>query len=728
MATREAKSFCRICLTHCGVILTIDDAGRLVGVRGDRDDSQTLGYVCFRGLKAPETHSAPSRLLHPLKRQPDGSFQRIALEQALDEIATKTAAIVERAGPEAVAGFRGSQGVITSSAILMLPALLRALGTPKFFTTATIDQTAKFVAAGRIGIWPAGHVPFSQADVVMLFGANPLVSVQSNGIDFRNPNKRLRDARARGLKLIVIDPRRTETAQHADLFLQVRPGEDATLAAGMLRMILAEGWQDEEFCRRHVEQVPELRQAVESFTPEYVERRADVPQRLLREATQLWARTGRRGIAASGTGANMGPHSNLVEHLIECMNVVCGRFLREGERVPNPGVLAPRWPRKAQVIPAPRWWEQGYRSRIGGFGMLDGEMMTGILADEILEPGPGQVRALFNDGSGIVNAVPGQRRIAEALGSLELLVTIDPFLTPTARLSHYVLPPKMHYERPDLPMFQYEWFIYPEPFTRFTPAMVPVPPGSELVDDWYVFWSLAKRLGLQLDYDGVALDMRRPPSTEDLLGIIARRAPVPLEEIRRHENGLAFPGIVQHVEPAEPDATGRFTVMPPDVVQEIASVAAEPIERYSQLADGRPASHRLIVRRNRTLYNSTGRHVDAIHERAPHNLAYLHPQDLEYHAICAGDRIEITSDFGRIEVVAAADPSVKPGAVSISHGYGGLPDDPADFARDGACVNLLTSGDRFRETINAMPWMTAIPVDVRRIRAPGPLPSEGASA
>ncbi len=297
----------------------------------------------------------------------------------------------------------------------------------------------------------------------MIVGANPLVSVSMNGFDTRNPLKRLKQAKARGMKLIVIDPRRTETARFADVFLQPLPGEDCAILAGLIHIILAEGWQDHEFCARYAGDLDALRAAVAPFTPAYVARRADVPEADLRRVAEVFARDSRRGAVSSATGPDMSPGSNLAEHLIECLNVICGRFVREGETVPHPGAIMPRWPRKAEVIPAPRWWEHGYRSRIGGFGLIDGELPTGILADEILEPGAGQVRALIVHGGNPASAVPDQERIVEALRSLELLVTIEPFMTQTARLSHYVLPPTLQYERADLPIFIYENLVSHEP-------------------------------------------------------------------------------------------------------------------------------------------------------------------------------------------------------------------------------------------------------------------------
>ncbi len=697
-------SFCRLCMGHCGVVVTTDDAGRLVDIRGDHHDPQTMGYACFKGMKSTEAHNSPDRILQPLKRQPDGSFNPIPTEQALDEIAAAMAAIIERDGAEAVAGYKGGGAFFTSSSVTMMNELLAAIGSPKAFSSVTIDQSSKAVALGRIGIWPGGRDPFNRGDVCLLVGANPLVTISTNNFDNRNPLKRLKDARARGMKLIVIDPRRTETARFADVLLQPLPGEDVAVLAGLIHIILAQGWEDRAFCDQHADDLEALRRAVAPFDPDHVAARADVPVDTLHEAARVFAHDASRGAASSATGPDMAPFPNLAEHLIEALNVICGRFVRAGETVPNPGAIKARYPRAAQVVPAPRWWEQGYKSRIGDYGLIDGELPTGILADEILQPGEGRVRCLIVHGGNPASAVPDQHKIVRALESLELLVTVEPTMTTTAQLSDYILPPTLQYERADLPLFLYEELVTPEAYTRFTPAVASPPAGSDVRDDHYYFWSLARRLGVTLNYWEQALDMTTAPDTEALLAIAARHAAVPFEKIRTAERGLYIEE-QQVLAPTPADNSHRFALMPDDVARELAQAygaAQEP---------GRP--YRMAVRRHRDTLNSACRDLPSIRQRISSNRAYLNSRDMRREGLANGDPVSIRSDHGVIAARAELDPDLRPGVVSITHGFGQLPGE-GEYDEVGSNTNLLISTDRNLASINAMPRMSAIPVSLEK--------------
>jgi anaerobic selenocysteine-containing dehydrogenase len=695
---------------HCGVVITVDDDERMVGIRADRDDPQTLGFACFKGLQAVEAHNGSARLLHPLKRQPDGSFARIPLEQALDEIAAKLRAILAEDGPEAVAGYRGGGAFFNASAVTLLEDFLKALGSPKLFSSVTIDQSAKMVATGRLGMWLPGPDPITTADVAMLIGCNPVVSVI--GTDLRNPVKRLKEAKARGMKLIVIDPRLTETARFADLHLRPLPGEDVSVMAGLLRIILENGWEDRAFCAQHVADLDALKQAIAPFTPDYVSRRADVPADMLVAVAEAFAKGG-RGPAITATGPNMSPHSNLTEHLVGCLNIVCGKFVREGERITNPGVIYPRYPRPAQVVPAQRPWESGPKSRIGGFGTLMGEMMTGIMADEILVPGPGRVRAMIVHGGNPASAVPDQMKVVKALDALDLLVSIEPYMTTTAKLSHYILPPTLQYERDDLPLWLWEMLLFPIPFTRYTPAVAKPPAGSEVSDEVYLFWALAKRLGLELTVGGVPIGMETPPTVEDSLRIAARHAPVAWEEIKSQPRGAVFEEEPQYALPLDPATAGKFTLTDAEIVAELAEVATEPPAPGRIPSNGLVFTHRLASRRHRDRMNSAGADLSGVRKRIAFNRAQLNPSDMATKGIEDGDWIELESDSGRVKAIAEADDTLRPGVVSLVHGFGDLPG-RGDYLDTGVSTNLLISTDRDLQTINAMPRMSGIPVNVRR--------------
>lgn len=533
----------------------------MVAVRGDKDHPITSGYICSKANLAPDMHHGPTRLLHPMKRQADGTFKAVPLEAALDEIAQGLSTILERDGPDAIALFRGTANGLNSTASHISLALLASIGSTQNYSTMTIDQSAKWVTNGRLGAWGAGRQHMDQSEVLMMFGSNPLVSLLGGLNNFvpLNPVKRIKDAKARGMQLVIVDPRRTETARYADVFLQPYPGEDPTLAAGMLRMVFAEGWHDADFCARYVNGIEALRTAVEPFTVDYVSRRAGVPAEDFRAAVELFARDSRTGAAASGTGPSMAPRSNLADHLIECLNVVCGRYPRAGEPIPNPGAMSAPTPMRAEVIAPARSWEQGTKSRTRNTGTVYGERMSGLLADEILTPSKGQIRALISAGANPASALPDQRKAVAALSSLELLVAVEPFMSTTARLAHYILPPKLLYERADIPPTGfYERTLYARPFVQFTPALIAPPAGSEVVDDSYIYWSLARRLGKTLKINGQALDMLAPPTTEDLLALQLQGSAVPFEDIRRHPGGRLCPEITGRVEPAPEAAGGAF--------------------------------------------------------------------------------------------------------------------------------------------------------------------------
>ncbi len=711
----EHVSFCRICSGGCGIRMTVEEDGRISSMRGDPDNEMTRGYACFKGLQGEAAHHGPARRLHPLKRQPDGSYVRIALEQALDEIAARIGAIVGEDGGDALGVYCGNGGMFNSLAYGIHADFLRAMGSRNYFSTLTIDQSSKVVALGRLGMWQAGLPEFETSDVSLFFGANPLVSHGSVGFLCVDPVKRLRKARANGLKLIVVDPRRTETARNADLVLQPYPGQDVGIAAALIRLILAEGWEDVAFCARHIDadSMARLRAAVAVFTPEAVEARAGLAPGQIRQVAEMFARDAQSGAAHSATGVCMSPNSVLAHQLIETLNVICGRYLRVGDAVHTVAMTDPPQDVREGVIPPSRFWEADGPSRIRGTHSLGGERPTATLSDEILTPGPGRIRALIVDGGDPMTSWPDRRRTERALAALDLLVVIDPWPSRTSAVADYILPPLMQYERADLPLSIHGMAMWPGAWAQYTPPIVAPPTGAEVINDWYVFWAIASRLGRVIEFDGSGpLDMTTPPTDEEMIARRLGKGRVRLDELRQYPHGHDFPIAQAAVLPGNPDATARFDVMAADVAVDLQRVWETGDRPGALNRNGQRFSHLLSTRRMRDLFNSNGRYVETVRRRTPTNPAYLNPQDLAALGLVTGDLVDIVSAHGRTRAAVAVDPDLRTGVVSVAHGWGGAPGDQSDPAAEGAGVNDLIDTIHRVEAVNAMPHMSAVPVNI----------------
>lgn len=720
MATREAKSFCRICSGGCGTALSIDDeTGRIISVRGDAENPMSAGYACFKGLQAEHSHHGNARLLHPHMRSESVS-RRVHSEDALDRIAARTADLIERHGPQSIALFCGNGSLYSSLAYAMHRSFLAAIGSDQFFSTLTIDQSSKWVSFGRLGGWAARYPALHKMDSLIIFGANPLVSHGSVGWLHVDPTRRLKSARAKGLKVIVVDPRRSETAVNSDLLLQPYPGFDAAIAGGILRTVLERGWHDQDFCATHVgrDRLEALFRAVEPLLPERVEQLSGLKSGDILAATEMLCENRRVRCAHGATGPSMQPFSNLAQHMIDCLNVVFGGFLREGDAVHTTNVLAPPAPLRAEVTAPGRGWEAGGLSRIRGYRSLFGERPTGTLADEILTPGDGQIRALFVSGGNPLTSFPDQRRTLDAMKALDLLVAIEPWPVPHTKHAHFVLPPTLQYERSDLPLNIPGYVCWPGNWAHYTPAIIPPPNGADVVHEWYVYWAIAKRLGVTIDFAGKGpLDMAAAPECDVLIEMLLKDCPITLEELKLHPSGTYVDLAEQKVLPPRPEAVGaRFDPMPDDVARELeAFLARVSREGGAFERDGTRFDYLLSTRRMRDLFNSNGSQLGSVRKRTPYNPAYLNPEDLARLGVTPGDRIEITSAYGRVMAIVAEDKNLRPGVISIAHGWGAVEDD-SDPAISGTCVNLLIDLDRNFEPINSMPHMSAVPVNLSPVQ------------
>jgi len=712
-------SFCRTCGNGCAVLLDVD-GDRVTRLAGDPDNPVYRGYSCVKGRATPGMQRSPDRLLHPLRRTAAASFEPSTTATVVDEIADRLQAIIERDGPGAVAMYWGTSVLASAVIPAVSGAFMRAIGSPLLFTTNTIDKGGRQTAAALHGMWMAPRQAWDEPDVALLLGVNPFISYQ--GFPLGHPGKWLAENKARGMKLIVVDPRRSDVAKRADLHLQARPGTDVWLLGAFLRVILDEKCYDHEFVIEHTTGIDALRSAVDRFTPTAVAEVADVDAVDIVEAARLFA-SARRGFATAGTGAHMTGHGTLTEYLLLCLESLCGHYLRAGEKVRSPGTLVPTFPHKAQAAPPRAATGLGHSFRVRDLTMSVAGPPTAALPDEILLEGPGRIRALVCVNGNPAAAIPGKNLTVRALRDLELLVTIDPWMSETSQLADYVIAPTHWLEVPgttlvsDVITMMAPMYGLADAYAQYAPAVVPPPDGADVIEEWAFFYRLAQRMGLKLQIDGVMwfpsastwLDMEHEPTTDELLELTTAGSRVPLAEVMRHPGGAMFAEPPVVVEPADLGWEGRLDLANSQMLADLGA-----LERDNP--DNGEFPWRLVSRRVQHVHNSSY-NCEATHRGRPYNPAFLHPHDLRELGVTAGALVEIRSQHGEIVAVAESDDTVRRGVVSMTHCFGEV-DVEAERAaprRRGSSTNWLTSNCDVYDRYTGQPRMSNVPVAVRAL-------------
>ena len=430
---------CPLCEATCGLELVLD--GRSVTrVRGDRDDVFSHGFICPKGSVLGRVDADPNRVRRPLRRDGDG-WREVSWSDALHAVEDGLLPILERGGRDAVAVYLGNPNAHNLSGLLYGRALLQALGSVNVYSASTLDQMPKQVAAGLCFGTPLS-IPIpdvDRTDHLLILGANPLAS---NGSLLTAPDLpgRLRALRARGGRLVVVDPRRTKTAEAADEHLFIRPGTDALFLAAIAHTLVAEGLADPGRLRPHLDGLAEVEALVADFSPEVVAARCGIgADTIRRQARDLAARARAAVYARIGTCTQ--EFGTLASWLVDVCNVLTGNLDREG------GALFARPAAGSANTGGEPGVGRGVRlgrrtSRVRGLPEVLGELPAVCLAEEIDTPGDGQVRALISVAGNPVLSAPDSGRLDRALADLEFMVSVDVYVNETSRHADVILPPE----------------------------------------------------------------------------------------------------------------------------------------------------------------------------------------------------------------------------------------------------------------------------------------------
>ncbi|GAA3126871.1 molybdopterin oxidoreductase family protein [Planomonospora alba] len=696
---RTAHRTCPLCEAVCGLRLTLDDAGQVTSVKGDPDDPFSRGFICPKGASLGRLDSDPDRLSAPMVRT-GGTWRETTWAEAFRAVERGLTGVAEAHGRQALAVYLGNPNAHTMAGALYGAPLIRALGTRNVFSASTADQMPKHVSCGLMFGDPlAIPVPdLDRTDYLLMLGANPL---ESNGSLCTAPDfpGRLKALRARGGRLVVVDPRRTRTAALADEHLFVRPGTDAHLLFGIVHTLFAE---DLTSVGVEVEGLAELRALAEDFAPKVVAEACGVPADVIvRLARELAAAPTAAVYARIGTcTAEFG---TLAQWLVDAVNVLTGNLDRPG------GVMfakpATETGRRRRPYAAGRW-----HSRVRGLPEANGELPVATLADEIATPGDGQVRALVVVAGNPVLSAPDGPRLEEALRTLEFMVCVDPYLNETTRHADVVLPPPPVLSSPHYDFSLLAFAV--RNYARFSPPVLPPEPGRPSEAEILARLALIAS-GQGADADPAVLDelildqlLRRAVGTpgspvegrdpaelraglegdsgaELRLDAMLKLGPygLSLAELRAHPHGLDLGPLAPRLGEVLRTASGRVELAPPRLVEDVARLRARLAVPAPEMV--------LIGRRHLRSNNSWLHNVAPLVGGSNRCTLQVNPDDVR--RLGLGGHAVVRSAAGEVTVPVEPTDSIMPGVVSLPHGWGHAGSAQRVAAEHaGVSVNALT--------------------------------------
>ncbi|MFJ8034841.1 molybdopterin oxidoreductase family protein [Streptomyces sp. NPDC096032] len=694
--SRTALRICPLCEATCGLTLTLDGT-RVTGARGDREDVFSKGFICPKGASFGAVDGDPDRLRTPLVRE-NGTLREATWEEAFDAVAAGLRPVAERHGPNAVGVVLGNPNVHTVAGALYPPVLLAALGTRSLFTASTVDQMPKHVSSGLLfGDANAIPVPdLDRTDHLLLIGANPL---ESNGSLCTAPDfpGRLKALKARGGRLTVVDPRRTRTAKLADRHLAIRPGTDALLLAAMATVLFEEGLTDLGDLAPHVEGVEEVRRALADFTPESVAAACDLDAGDVRALARELAAAPTAAVYAR-IGSCTVPHGTLASWLVDVLNVLTGNLDRPGGAL-FPQAATDRTPRPAgpgRGFALGRW-----HSRVSGHPEAKGELPLSALAEEIdtaTDEGV-PVRALIVVAANPVLSAPDGDRLDKALASLDFMVSVDPYLNETSRHADVVLPPPPPSQSPHHD-FAFNTLAVRNQ-VRYTRPAVPLEAGrmaeSEIlarlvlaatglhgtdpaaVDAMVVEQTLGRAVREEhspvhgrdpRELAGRLTGDNGPERRLDMMlrlgpygdGFGARPGGLSLDRLLAHPHGIDLGPLRPRLPQPLRTRSGRVELLPGPVADDLPRLRAALRER--------PAGLVLVGRRHLRSNNSWMHNVPALTGGTNRCTLHIHPDDADRLGVRDGADVRIKGAGGEVVAPAEVTDGVRPGVVSLPHGWG----------------------------------------------------------
>lgn len=689
---------CNLCEALCGLSIEVE-GDKVMSIRGDKEDTFSRGHICPKAVALKDIHEDPDRLKRPLEKV-NGEWQEISWEDAINKTAQKLYDIQQANSKNAVAVYQGNPSVHNLGTSLFSPGFVRALGTKNRYSATSVDQLAHHLA----GEYMLGHqflvpVPdINRTDFWLILGGNPMVS---NGSLMTAPDvgNRLKAIQKRGGQVVVVDPRRTETADKADQHLFIRPGTDIWLVLAMLKVVLDEDLVQLNHIADHVdeEQIAEIKALLSDITVVNAAQRTGIDAETIKELTRSFCAAdsavcyGRLGVSATH-------HGGLCHWAINLLNILTGNFDRPGgAMLTSPAV-------DLSLTRSSKKRFRRWNSRVRGLPEFGGELPSSTLAEDILAPGEGQIKALVTSCGNPVLSVPNGRRLDEAFDSLEFMVSVDIYLNETTRHADIILPPATGLETPHYGMAFHNLAIHNS--TKYSDAVLPIEEG--MLYDWQIFSKLQRAFEKLSKTES---ELSPQFTLEQMLDMTLQMSGsgMTLSKLKEHPHGIDL-GPLKSTMPDRLKTENRKIDLLPDIYKEaIPDLLAEEVNEDKLLLIGR----RHLRSNNSWLHNSY-RMVKG-RDRCT---MLIHPEDAAKRDIKDGDKVAVTSKVGTEYINAEVSDEMMRGSISIPHGWGhnrsGIKMNiAADHA--GTSMNDLVD-DMVVDKLSGVSVINAIPVDVALVK------------
>tara|TARA_B100000497_G_C7683093_1_gene413484 strand:- start:336 stop:2579 length:2244 start_codon:yes stop_codon:yes gene_type:complete len=724
MKIKTEHTFCRICESLCGLeVDTIDN--KIVNIRPDANHITTYGFACPKGLKQHKMYDSPDRLSSPLIKK-NGEWCKSSWEKTLKEIGEKVKKIIKEDGPNAIGMYVGTAAGFGVLHPIFAQGFMDGIGSNNLFSSASQDCSNKFAVSQRMYGYPftLTFPDILNTDFLIIVGANPIVSKWSF-LQVPNPSLHLKNILKKGGEVVVVDPRKTETAKIAKSHIPIRPNTDVFFYLSFLNELIRINQIDKSWISNYTTGFDELFELAKRWSGERTESLTGIPTAILKDVVKKFHSAKRASIYCS-TGVNMGTHGALSFWIQECINIISGNLDKEGGALVSKGIIDfPSFGKKNGRL------LRSDKSRVHSFHSTNDAFPGGLLADEILTRGNGQIKALFVTGGNPLITMANSNRLREAFSSLELLVTLDIYPNETGSIGHYMLPCTSPLERPDLP------FIFPlmlglqtKPYLQATKSMIE--PQGEQRDEASIYLDLCKYSGVNIFGSWTGQKVLEIFSFFNSIYSKKKQKSIPqeflLNLILKLSGQKGFKSLLKHKSGYELDSHEAGTFVPDRVLTDDKKIALAPhdlleeaqnLDLFFQEELEAIQEYRLITKRDVTTHNSWTHNIDEFTKGDRYtNYLYLNPSDAEDLSLSFKDLAKVSTDIGSIVLPVKITNDLNKKTVAIPHGWGHQ-STSMKIAKNtsGVNVNILASdGIDSLERISGMSHLTGIKVKIERFQ------------